>query len=529
MSRKMDDYFACKGGLDLATPPIEIPPGVVEFAQNWEVERNGYGYREHEGCERFDGQPLASSGPVTLNDGSGNSVVLTPDDLRAAIQPVPGSGPVRGVWVFEGEVYAFRDTADGTACRMYLATPSGWQQVTTPTLQPGGRYEFCNYNFYASASKKAMYGVDGVNPAFSFDGTTFTQIASGVTPDAPTRVAAYNMHLFLGFPQGSVVHSPPGDPTGTYSAINGAGELGLGDGVTAMAPLSNDVMAIYGTETIHLLYGSSAADFSLKTHAFDSGAYPGTVQPVKGHLMLGPLGVRSLKAVQAYGDFAADVLSGRVTDWLAHREAAVVGSLVARRKNHYRLYFDEGLGTSELSGSFAGRGLALMTSFYPFKLRCFAAGRVNGEEWLLAGADDGFVYRLDSGNSWDGQAMSTILRLPFNHEKTPNIRKHFRECVPEIKAVGGQRAIQLGYSLEFADRQYPQGMTNDVTPLKKGGYWGIDNWGTFDWGGGGKAPVPVKTPGSGTNIALVFSTTRAGDPPVTLSGIRLYYELRRHA
>lgn len=54
---------------------------------------------------------------------------LAADDYRADIQPVPGSGPVRGVAYFQDKVLAWRDSADGSALRMYMSTPSGWTAI----------------------------------------------------------------------------------------------------------------------------------------------------------------------------------------------------------------------------------------------------------------------------------------------------------------------------------------------------------------------------------------------------------------
>jgi hypothetical protein len=45
---------------------------------------------------------------------------------RAIIQQVPGSGPVRGVWVYGGALYAFRNNVGATACIMYKSTANGW-------------------------------------------------------------------------------------------------------------------------------------------------------------------------------------------------------------------------------------------------------------------------------------------------------------------------------------------------------------------------------------------------------------------
>lgn len=45
---------------------------------------------------------------------------------RTAIAKVPGSGPVRGVWHYHGDLFAVRDNATATAGVLHRATPSGW-------------------------------------------------------------------------------------------------------------------------------------------------------------------------------------------------------------------------------------------------------------------------------------------------------------------------------------------------------------------------------------------------------------------
>lgn len=54
---------------------------------------------------------------------------LTAAKYRADITAVPGSGPVRGVWEYKGDIYAFRNNAGGTACVMHKATASGWSAI----------------------------------------------------------------------------------------------------------------------------------------------------------------------------------------------------------------------------------------------------------------------------------------------------------------------------------------------------------------------------------------------------------------
>jgi hypothetical protein len=53
----------------------------------------------------------------------------------AGIAAPPGSGPVRGVHIFDDDVYAFRDTVLGTNCKMYKATVSGWDEVVLDSFR----------------------------------------------------------------------------------------------------------------------------------------------------------------------------------------------------------------------------------------------------------------------------------------------------------------------------------------------------------------------------------------------------------
>lgn len=63
--------------------------------------------------------------PLVLNEMNAGAEAI----YSADIGEVPGSGPVRGVCVVAGEVFAFRDNAGGTAQDVYKATTSGWTAV----------------------------------------------------------------------------------------------------------------------------------------------------------------------------------------------------------------------------------------------------------------------------------------------------------------------------------------------------------------------------------------------------------------
>jgi len=55
-----DKYFPLQGGLDLVTNPIDIPPGRLIAAKNYEIDPNQKGYTRIRGYERDDGRGLPS-------------------------------------------------------------------------------------------------------------------------------------------------------------------------------------------------------------------------------------------------------------------------------------------------------------------------------------------------------------------------------------------------------------------------------------------------------------------------------------
>lgn len=80
---------------------------------------------------------------------------------RARIGPVPGSGPVRGVWIYRGQQYAFRDNEAGTACIMHRATADGWAVIThgRELAFAGGTAEWVEGDIVVGATSGAQAAV----------------------------------------------------------------------------------------------------------------------------------------------------------------------------------------------------------------------------------------------------------------------------------------------------------------------------------------------------------------------------------
>ena len=124
-----------------------------------------------------------------------------------------------------------------------------------------------------------------MNKAFEFDGTTYVQIRTGMTTDAPTHIRAPELPV-PEFP-GSVQFSALGAPY-SWTAVLGAGEIATGDYVTGMIPSGGtnkgSAMGIFTSGKTYMLYGSSSADFQLVISTFDLGFLPSLPSQWQQHL-----------------------------------------------------------------------------------------------------------------------------------------------------------------------------------------------------------------------------------------------------
>lgn len=74
-----------------------------------------------------DGDPVINN---AINDDLDATYrALAVADARAQIQAIPGSGPIRGVVVYNGHGYAVRDNVAGTAGVLWKSSAAGWTQV----------------------------------------------------------------------------------------------------------------------------------------------------------------------------------------------------------------------------------------------------------------------------------------------------------------------------------------------------------------------------------------------------------------
>lgn len=560
-------------------------------------------------------EPLTvASSPIgsTINIAAVNGAALPSDhadyrllasnDQRQFVLPVPGSGPIRGVWVYNDAVYAFRDNVGAMAGLIWKATAAGWVQITmkselqfsaatgqinagdtitggtsgaTATVTaallrtgtwttagvgslviagpvgafvsgepikvagtskatstaasssvsraPGGRLEFFNYNFTGANGSTKMYGADGVNPAFEFDGTNYLPIRTGMTADAPSHLIAHKGFLFLSFGS-SVQFSAIGNPY-AWTIVLGAGQIDCSSAVSGFAPQAGSnagsSLAIFTAERTFILYGTSNADWRFVSSIFDLGYLPYTVQQVSNDAYgMTSRGIQAMVTTLNYGDFDYSSVSHMVQPLITKKRGMVAGSNTLRASNQYRVYFTDG---SALTVGLTGEKVSgIMPLNYGRPVRCIATATLSsGAEVTYFGSDDGFVYQDNIGTSQDGAPIEFWARLPFNNTKSPRVRKRYRRSILEVVAEGYAR-VSVSYDLGYGNPNVqPSAPVGDQVLSGSGGYWDQFTWDQFTWDAQFVANPSITLEGTEKNISMLYYGNRAQDASHTITGVTI--------
>lgn len=527
---------------------IQVVPGEGPVRGVWEYKDSIYAFRNNVGSTECRMYKATTSGWVQITFGKELQFDAAVGEITEG-QTVTGlssgaTGVVRrallrtGTWTSAGVGTLVFDTVTGSFTDNEAVQVGGVTKVTANgtstniTLAPNGKFDFDNYNFFASADKLRMYFADGQNYVHEFDGTRVVPIRTGLTVDKPVFVKGHRNHLFIGI-ESSLQYSGIGLPY-SWTALTGASELGLGDTITGIKPQRGDattgsLLATTENKT-YILYGTSSADFKLVLYSDNTGAYPYTIQNIAHAYYLDSKGITQLMASQSFGDFQAGIMSQAVQPTMDAKRTLATASCTVRSKNQYRLFFSDGTGMVMQvlptdSGNIVAGGLMPFDystlSTYMNSVVSYVAD--TGQERLFGGADNGYVYELDKGTSFDGSAIDAHILMTFNYMKSPYIRKRYRRAVVQFKATGTVD-VQIGYDLAYGRVEHAVGNSTNVIG---GGFWDSFTWDNFTWDVAYLQEFNIDTPGVGENISLIVKGSSNKDDAFTVHTVVVNYSIGR--
>lgn len=412
------------------------------------------------------------------------------------------------------------------------ATGSGVCSLTAAEsaiqLLAGGRVVAVAHNFYGSTDTKRLYGCDGVNAEFEFDGTVYVPIETGMTTVRATQAFVHKEHLFFAY-RGSLQHSGIGDPY-KWTPVFGAAELGTGDVITNLINVSgsesNAAMMATCQDSAWVLYGNSSADWNFVRVSEEAGAQSYSGFEITGSMVFDREGFRLFQSTQSFGNFQYESCSQQIDPLV--RNARVRASVLVKNKGRYRCFFDDGLVVSVTpmgSGKFA-----FMPLNYGRIINVAWGAEINGIYRVFYGDDDGWVYEADVGRSFDGDTIDAGLRLSSLNQKSDVVEKQYRRA--ELKSEAGS-AFQLAAGAEYSDSDPNQAGATFNAPIDylkqygQGLFWDFGAWDQAYWDGAATNKLSYGVSGVGTCIQLLFNSSSDRQLPHVLKMVTVLYTSRR--
>ena len=396
--------------------------------------------------------------------------------------------------------------------------------------ESANKTRFAKYNFNG-AEKIAL--VDGLNEPALYDNATFT-----VLLDAPTDVigatfvAEVKNHLF--FAKGTTVTFTAPYSDTDFSVANGGGNINVGGTVTALAVFRQQLI-IFTETSIHQLTGNTVADFTLQPITTDIGCIDSdTVQEIGGDVMfLGPDGLRLVSGTDRIGDFGLAVVSKTIQDTMTGFISANTSftSCVIREKSQYRILgFNNNITEENAQGILAtqfapqgGEGMAWAET-RGIRANVADSNYNQNTEVVLFSHDDGYLYQMESGNTFDGANIKTTFATPHIPISDPRKRKTFYKLFLYTDPQGSV-AFDVSLKLDFDSLGTIQ--PNAISILNTQGtvgFFGSGIFGSTKFGTKLLKLFETQVVGSGFTVSFQFESDDQ-NPPYSIDALTVEYGL----
>jgi hypothetical protein len=574
-SRVQPFSFACQGGLILNQPTFNMQPGQALELENFEPDIDG-GYRRIDGFQRYVRQIVpqtsSSSEEVLMVVNFADKIVAArgqkifssaSTELATAIASdttMSGSGTITvdsttgfsssGTLQINSEIFTYTGVTSTTftgVTRAQSSTSAAAHAVNNVvseswTERDTGRSSAARYNFerFNFDGNDKLVVVDGDNaPTFfnsAMSATDITSAGSGEVSTAVTGakfVAAFRDHMFYAgmssTPQ-EIVFSVPFDED-NFATGSGAGSIKVDNTITGLKVFRNDLF-IFCESRIFKLSGSSLSDFVITPVTRNIGCidkHGSTIQEFAGDLIfLGPDGLRTVAGTARIGDVEIGTISKSIQSLIDDniKNADLFNSIVIPDKTQYRLFFNKS-GLTE--GNTIGVICVLKGQQFEFaKLKGIKPSSTDtivesGDVIAIHGGFDGYVYRQEKGNDFDGTAINGKYRSPDLSFGDPGVRKHMQRVILNYAPEAAISAdLFLRYDYESAEGARPNAYPFDST--KVAAVYGVSTYGTATYGGATQPLVRQSVEGSGFAVALRVNDSGT-TAPYSLKGFGLEYQV----
>lgn len=451
-----------KGGLVSNLSPLQHGTQAVGSAtilQNYEPSLQG-GYSKIKGYSKFNSNKIE----VSSNSGGTNLIRgLTLVDINTAIVARLDSASPNLIYykVNTSTITVAHTVGGGSDHASRSASTNKVRSVI--------------YNF--NGTDKAVF-VDGVNyPAFYDSSASANSCISFITSGSsgtPANVlganfvAVFNDCLF--FVKGTnllsmQIKNDTDFGSGQPSVTN------YSDEITGLIPF-RDQLILFTRQAIFKITGTSGNFKSAEITTQIGCIEPDTVQEVGGDILfMAPDGIRSLASTDRIGDFSLDVASAPIKKDIDNFTSGSFHSVTLREKAQYRIFkfqsatqdnAAEGfLATKYIAQGGTGLNWAKLIGINAYIVDSRYMGQTGvSKELILFANDDGYLYKMDTTDTFDGTLIPSLFESPPMPISDPLVRKTFYKVVLYIDATGTfNSTMTLKYDSGSPDVIQPEPIT----------------------------------------------------------------------
>jgi len=396
---------------------------------------------------------------------------------------------------------------------------------TQITILAGGKYECVTGNFFGQASTIRVYGADGVNRCFEFDGTYYCPISTGAVTDTPRHIVVHRNCLMISI-SSSVVISETAQP---YRFATGV-EVPTGDTVSGLVvqPGSQQTgtLAVFCRGNLFMLYGVNTATFTLVPFNVGAGAIEYSMVNAGNTFFCNNEGVTTINTTINFGNFLSASLTSRILPFISQELTAIAECTLMRQKNQYRLFFTDGYGLYITLSN--GKPLGCMPVYFPDVVySTWESEMTNGYGASFFGSTSGYVMQLEKGTSFDGANIDAFAILNWDAMRSPRWLKAYKQASIEFSSTS-YAAIQFSYQLGYGSPNIDPSLGYTLESATQGfSLWDSGSWDEGYWDGQQLGPLEVDMTGTGENVQVAIASSTDYIDSYTLNSITYHYLPRR--
>jgi hypothetical protein len=469
-----------------------------------------------------------STAPIELYDRQGSSLSETENQLSNPFSISNGTSTVTVDHVAHGMHVG--DTVKFSNVNVNIGTEDiNDNDYTVATVVDADSYTF-TISATASSTQNNVGGT-AVNWFY-----THTDIAN---IEGAKFVTDFRNHLFFAGSEDNFNRITFSNPNSDlrYDPAGGAGEINVGFPVTGIAKF-RDALYVFGKRQIKRLQGNNSSDFVLSEVTSNIGCVASdSIIEIGGDILfLASDGIRPIQGTARIGDIELQTVSKPIQQILQGLpetyDLDLMSSVVIKNKSQFRYFFPNETGlASDAFGIIGGLRFANNSVGWEFGellgIRSFVAysDTINAVETTVHGDLDGYVFKQESGNSFNGSDVLAVYATPFFYFDSTERRKVFHKLSIYTRPEGtSEFNLAVYYDWDDPNKYNPNSYSVSTQGailryFSTGGTYGS----TFTFGGSSSPVLEKNIQGSGRSVSFVI-TSIGTEAPYSIQGWGLTFQ-----